>query len=426
MAMAKTVVIGAGLAGQSAAKAALSRDAAVTLIERSGSLPLRKDAWPQLISKEAKLSQLEKEAELKLGQLATAEARFSESVEGVDLPKGKVRTSRGTVSFDSLVIASGSVVLKAPLQGASKRNVYVMSTPDSFVQLGEHISEISTIAVSGTSPLALGVAETLAKLAGKVILFSAGGAMSSTLNDSIRSILESRIARSGVKMLDARAEGVAGVGKVEAILSAGSVYPCEALILFPGSSPNPVNADLARGEAGGILVDREMRTSHKRVFAAGDCAEVKIGFTTFPMMYGSSAEAMGHVAGINSAGGSVQAGLSGVGLHSLFGLEICHAGVTLREAKRSGIDAMEAVATLKDDKEKKCSILFSPRDRAILGVQIVGPGAAFFAGEASLAVSRRVSLDDLAYHDLPHLPAVSSDISPLAKAARVGLSMVKK
>ncbi len=421
----QTVVIGAGVAGRAAAREASSRGAHVTLIERSPSLPLRKDGWPRLISREVHLDQLEMEADQTLRQLAPAEARFSESVDGVDLVRRRLKTSRGAVPFDSLIIATGSAALKPTLQGSSKRSVYTMSTLDSFIQLAKHIDAFSTVAVSGTSPLALGVTETLVKLGKKVILFAPGGVLSSALNGSMRALLERRIAKNGVKLVDTRAEGVAGVGKVEAILSDGSVYPCEALISFPGSSPNPVNADLRRGRAGGILVDSEMRASDRSVFAAGDCTEVRLGPISLPMMYASSAELMGDVAGINSAGGSVHAKLSGAGMVRLFGLEIYHAGVTLDEAKALGLDVLEAVATVRDDNENKCSIVFRRGDRAILGVQIIDSSAGLFAGEASLAVSGTLSLEDLAYHDTAYLPEVPS-LSPLAEAARVGLSMVNK
>ena len=424
--MTKTVVIGAGLAGQAAAREASSTGAEVALIERSPSLPLRKDAWRQLISGEVKLNHLEKEAELMLGRLASAITRFSESVEGIDFSKRRLTTSRGAVPFDTLVIASGSAALKESFQGSSKRNVHEMGTPDSFAQLAARVTEFSTVAVSGTNPLAIGVADALVKLGRRVTLFAPGGAMTSTLNESIRSLLEDRIRGNGVTMVDGRVEGVAGVGKVEAILSGGSVVPCEALVLFPRSSPNPVNARLTRGRAGGILVDSEMKTSQLGVYAAGDCAEVRIGATSLPMMYSSSAELMGEVAGINSAGGVAHARLSGVGLHRLFGLDVCHAGVTLREARSSGADVLEAVATLEGDGAMRCSILFGRRDRAVLGVQIAGSRAAQFAGEASMAVSGRVRLEDLTYHDVPYLPAASSDKSPLATAARVGVTMVSK
>ncbi len=422
----QTVVIGAGVAGRAAAREASLRGAGVTLIERSPSLPLRKDAWPQLITKEVKLQHLEMEADHTLRQLAPAEARFSESVDGVDLARRRLRTSRGVVPFDSLIIATGSAALRPPLPGSSKRSVYTMSTLDSFMQLGEHIAEFSTVAASGTSPLALGVTETLVRLGKKVILFAPGGVLSSALNGSMREVLERRILKNGVKIVDTRAEGVAGVGKVEAILSAGSIYPCEALIFFPGSSPNPVNADLRKGRAGGILVDSEMRASDRSVFAAGDCAEVRLGPTSVPMMYASGAELMGDVAGINSAGGSAHAKISGAGMVRLFGLEIYHAGVTLGEAKGLGLDVLEAVATVRDDSENKCSIVFRRGDRAVLGVQIIDSSAGLFAGEASLAVSGTLSLEDLAYHDTAYLPNVSRDVSPLAEAARVGLSMVNK
>ncbi len=169
-----------------------------------------------------------------------------------------------------------------------------------------------------------------------------------------------------------------------------------------------------------------MKTGAERVYAAGDCAEVDVGFTSLPMMYASSAETMGEVADINSAGGSARAGLSGVGYQSIFGLEVCHAGITLREARACGIEALEAVAAPGDDADARCSILFTPRDRAVLGVQIVGGRAALFAGEASLAVSSRATLDELAYHETPSIGAGSTDKSPLPKTARAGLSMVNK
>lgn len=172
--MSRVVVVGAGVAGQAAALAALERGAEVTVLERSGSLPLRKKAWPGLISGEVSLTQLEREAKETLGRLAAADFRFSESAEGVDLSNKRARTLRSPITFASLVIATGTLVRRAEFRGSSKKNVYLMAELDSYLKLAEGLPDISTIAISGASPLALGVAETLAKQGKRVILFATG------------------------------------------------------------------------------------------------------------------------------------------------------------------------------------------------------------------------------------------------------------
>lgn len=420
--MKKVVVIGAGIAGRAAALAAVG-SSEVTLVERAQSAPSRKDAWLKLVSNEVTEHEIEREGADATSQLSSVTTRFSESATDIDLPRGRLRTSVGSIPYDSLILASGSVPTPDAQHTSSRRNLYTLGPLESYLQLRDDSKGFTAVAIIGGSPLALLLAETFRRLGKKVILSAPSGPLTSLLNESVQRRVLAILSRAGVQTIGNGEARVAGVGRVEALVSGGSVYPCDAAVIVPRASPRLLDSGLSLGRHGGVLVDSEMRTSDARVFAAGDCAEVKFGPASLPMMYGSAAEVMGTVAGVNAAGGSAQARLSATTHYRIFGTELCHAGLAVNEARSLGLEVTEVVEVRAE--ESVCSIVFGKRDQVVQGVQLVSPEAGLFAGEASLAVSTRTTLADLAYHDRPQLGARSSDLPPLAAAARRGLSMVR-
>jgi NADPH-dependent 2,4-dienoyl-CoA reductase/sulfur reductase-like enzyme len=163
------------------------------------------------------------------------------------------------------------------------------------------------------------------------------------------------------------------------------------------------------------VVDSRMGSSSAGLFAAGDCAEYRLGNRPVSMMLASTARACGFVAGSNAAGSRISKVPTGSFSERIFGLAVRSAGIGIEEARAAGYAASESSWT--DPGESVCTVVFETRSRRLLGLQYAGRGSApdpeFFA----LAVSEGILLDDILSLELPD----STDISPVREAAREGM-----
>jgi NADH oxidase (H2O2-forming) len=217
-------------------------------------------------------------------------------------------------------------------------------------------------------------------------------------------------------------DGVVGVERVEAVVASGSVHASEALIFLPAPRPNPPRLAVQVGTNGGILVDDRMCSSSPGVYSAGDCAEVRLGSPTSssPMMYQSAARAMGRVAGANAAGGSAVVRLASAVSHTFFGYEVCYGGLDAAEGRRLGIGLLEVSTPARGD-DLFCSLVFDRASMEIRGMQVAGRGASSYEDVISLIISNRMTLTALAYQESSFGRMSSTNLSPIATAAKTGL-----
>src|SRR5207244_7945961 len=99
--------------------------------------------------------------------------------------------------------------------------------------------------------------------------------------------------------------------------------------------------------ATGIVVDAELRTSHPRVFAAGDVAEVNDFLTGAPTIHAiwPTAVDQGRVAGANMAGGAIRyPGSLGMNVVELFDVTLAEIG-RFREAPDDDVKFLGAPGT---------------------------------------------------------------------------------
>src|SRR5207245_2604181 len=196
-------------------------------------------------------------------------------------------------------------------------------------------------------------------------------------------------------------DGGAGVERGEAVVASGSVHASEALIFLPAPRPNPPRLAVEVGLNGGILVDDRMCSSSPAVYAAGDCAGVRLGSTassSSPMMYQSAARAMGRVAGANAAGGSAVARLASAASHTFFGYEVSYGGLSPAEGTRLGIRLLEVSTPARGD-GLFCSLFFDRASTEIRGMQVAGRGASSYEDAISLIISNGMTVPDLAYQE---------------------------
>ena len=347
-----------------------------------------------------------------MGRLGV-QVRTGETVVAIER-EGEVVTRHGRLGFDAVVLASGESGTRQDFAVRHRGGFHTLADPNSFNTLREALKDYSSVAMTGSGPLTLEVADRISKKGVGVTLFAAAGIMGQRLGDGPRRRLESAISRAGVSLVTAKPDRIAGVDTVEAVLVGGIVFPCQALIVVPDAEPNSLGVRVRLGRQGGVVVDGEMRSSWSVLFAAGACAEIAAGATTIGSTYASSAQVMGEAAGANAAGGHMTPRISFCHSAKVFGTEIVLAGLSLRDALMAGFDAKEA----STDRERiSCSLVFDRRSLRVWGVQIVGSGAGSYSQVAPLLVSGLLTLDELVLQEFP----LATDISPLVETAREGL-----
>ena len=102
---------------------------------------------------------------------------------------------------------------------------------------------------------------------------------------------------------------------------------------------------------GGIIVDDEMRTSHKDIWACGDCVQMKNRITGKPayVPLGTTANKQGRIAGGNVAGGhDTFKGILGSMVTKVFELFIAATGLSQEQAAGEGYDAISVSITKAD------------------------------------------------------------------------------
>jgi NADPH-dependent 2,4-dienoyl-CoA reductase/sulfur reductase-like enzyme len=426
----RVLVVGGGVGGVAAAAAAAGKSGVdVTLVEGSGGLGLNQAMFPYVLTGECPPEKLHLADVSFLSKDLGVEVRLNERVLSVDSQSHTARTGDGRLSFDALVLATGSRYLVDRVKGMSKQGVFLMRSLDDYLALSRSRDTLSHIAIMGSAPLSLIVAQALSRGSNARVFLGARGLR--RFSPGVERMVARAASARGVELLDADIDAIVGTGRVEAVIYAGGVRACDGVVVLPGSSPLLPQVDCLVGDHGGVLVDRSMRTSSKDIFAAGDCAELRLGSTSLPSRLHSSSRVMGEVAGLNAAGGTVRANLAGSMALDLFGVEVCTAGIEVEEGVRAGLDVARADSEgemrdgLFGGGDVCTSIVYGRSTRRVHGIQVAGPGALSLSEYASLAVSSGAVLEDLAYHESPYLPNFNKDKSPISLTAGKALSHVQ-
>lgn len=278
------VIVGAGLAGATAAEALRSGgfNGAITLLgdEPHGPYhrpPLSK-AW---LAGEVDAAQLVMRAPAMLAR-KQIELRTGVQVSAIDRAAQQVRLADGcTLPYTGLVLATGSTPRRLALPGGDAPNVLPLRSRDDAsrvtAQLARCAAEQLPVVVIGGGFIGLEVAATARKKGLAVTVLEAaprllGRVLVPVLSDWFAALHRSHGARL---VLDARIAAIetGADGLASAVtLADGSRLPCGLVVLGVGVSANDALA-AAAGLAceRGIIVDACGRTTDPRIVAAGDC-----------------------------------------------------------------------------------------------------------------------------------------------------------
>jgi nitrite reductase (NADH) large subunit len=202
------------------------------------------------------------------------------SATAIDRTAREVHLGSGeTLSYDRLILATGSKAFVPSLTGWGLAGTFVLRAADDAMDIRSFVQRAGArrAAVAGGGLLGLEAAYALHKLGLKVTVLERGPwLLRRQLDARAAELLRTYLTNLGLDvLLSAETSAVAGDGRVErVILRDGRELPAEVVLVAAGVVPAADLASAAGLETErGVVVDGALRTSDPGIFAAGDVVQ---------------------------------------------------------------------------------------------------------------------------------------------------------
>ncbi|BCF93367.1 nitrite reductase catalytic subunit NirB [Paraburkholderia caribensis] len=206
--------------------------------------------------------------------------RLNAKAVSIDRDAHTVTTSTGeTLSYDKLVIASGSYAFVPPVPGKDRKDCFVYRTIEDLEAMQECGARSKTGVVIGGGLLGLECAKALRDLGldTHVVEF-APRLMAVQVDDGGGKMLRGKIEELGVTVHTQKntleiVDGEDGTHRMQ--FADGSHLDTDMIVFSAGIRPRDEIArasGLAVGPRGGIVIDNHCRTSDADIYAIGECA----------------------------------------------------------------------------------------------------------------------------------------------------------
>ncbi len=350
--------------------------------------------------------------------------------------------------FDKLILGIGSQpTVPGWLNGADKENVFTIPKRKEYLdELQKKLESLKKIIVVGAGFIGVEVADELNKKGYEITLVELlPHILGIAFDEEFAEAAKENITERGVNVLTGVGiKEINGPGKVESVtLSDGRTLEADAVILSLGYSPNTKLAQdmgLAINKCGFIETDQYKRTSHKDIFAVGDCSEKKDFLTgkVSRVMLASTACAESRVAGLNLYSLSTVSTFRGtIGIYStcIGGLALGVAGLTEKVARSEGFDIVTASFTgmdthpgcLEHTHKQTVKLIVSKKNGVILGGEAMG---GLTVGELTnvlgFIIQNDMTINDLLVAQIGTQPMLTASPAgyPLIKAAEAAAKLL--
>jgi len=198
----------------------------------------------------------------------------------IDTTNKRVVSEKGVaISYDKLVLATGSYAFVPPVTGHDRKNCFVYRTIEDLEAMMEAAKTSKVGAVIGGGLLGLEAAKALQdlKLKTHVVQFSPR-LMAAQLDDGGAKMLADKIEALGVSVLTSKnttsiVDGDECLHKM--IFADGTELETDMILYSAGIRPRDEIArksEIEVGPRGGIVIDDQCKTSADDVYAIGECA----------------------------------------------------------------------------------------------------------------------------------------------------------
>jgi len=379
------------------------------------------------------------------------DAKVSTEVTSIDAKnrsvsfKNMVTGETGSLAYDKLIIATGSVPRMPPVPGADLQGITTLqSMKDAdFLRKVRDEGKIKKAVVIGGGLIGIETCEALQLARVEITVIELLPQLLTFLDWELAKLVENHVRSKGANVITEN--GIAAFlgenGNLTAVkLQNGTELPCELAVVAIGVRPNVKLAQAAGlkiGSLGGIEVNEYMQTSDPDIYAVGDCVETVSRITGKKVLapYGDLANLQGRVAGENAASencvtfpGTIQTGICKV-----FDYAAGSTGLSETAAKRNGYQDILTVINASPDKpgfmEGKLLVTKLVADKKtgrVLGAQCIGPGnVSKQIAQWAMAIQGKLTVEDLINADLPYAPPFSLAIDHFIATAHIMQNKMK-
>jgi NADH oxidase (H2O2-forming) len=354
------------------------------------------------------------------------------------------------ITYDKLLLATGSVPLVLPIPGIDKKNVFTVKKDVQYLKnLQNELGNIKNLVILGCGFIGVEFADeckknrdinvTIVEMLDQCLQIAFGEEGCKCCRE-----VEDYLSKKGINIITGvKIDEILGDDSVTAVkLSNGKELAADALLVGVGVSPN---IDLAKKSGlatskGGIIVDTTMRTSDPNVFACGDCASKFSFFTGQPsgLKLASIATTEARIAGANLYEISRKnPGVVGVFSTALGNLTVAIAGMSEKGARQCGFDVVTGEAEAPDrhpagmpggSKMWVKLVVNKVNGELVGGTVRGGPSAGELINTISACIQSRMRANDIAVFQIGTHPAVTASpiAYPLVNAAEMALKNMKK
>ncbi|MFJ5762535.1 nitrite reductase large subunit NirB [Neobacillus sp. NPDC093182] len=181
------------------------------------------------------------------------------------------------VSYDQLIIATGSVPFSLPIPGADKQGVVTFRTIEDCQRMLESSKKNKNVVVIGGGVLGLEAAKGLLNLGMTVYVVHIGSyLMERQLDETAARMLQKELEGQGMKfLLEKETKEIVGGTVAKGVrFHDGTEVEADLVVMAAGVRPNVQLAKKTGIETNrAILVNDYMETSDPNIFAVGECVE---------------------------------------------------------------------------------------------------------------------------------------------------------
>ena len=428
------VVIVGGVAGGMSTAARLRRlDAGIEIIviERSGHVSFANCGLPYYVG-----GVIEDESDLTLQTPESLFARFDLDVRvdtevvAIDADRRQVTVrsmldgERQEIGYDALVLSTGAAPVRPPIAGYERART-LRTVEDAAALAAEVGDRPSSAVVIGAGFIGLEVAENLVEQGLEVTVVEAAPQVLAPLDPELAILVEDELTAHGVTVVTG--VGVASIDETQVTLADGRTLPADLVVGAIGVRPDAhlaVDAGLATGLGGGIVVDDVMRTSDPHIYAVGDAVEKADAISDAPSLIALAnvANRQGRRVADHLAGRAVRPVASlGTAIVKVFDLAAASVGWNERRLRAAGRPFRVVLSHPFDHAtyypgatRLAMKLIFDPEDGTILGAQAVGRnGVDKRIDVIATAMTGGITADRLADLELAYAPPFSSAKDPV-------------
>jgi len=283
------VVVGSGMAGFGVLRELrrLSPEAKLTLVTLEDGHFYSKPALSTALAKGKIADTLITSNAEKMAAQLKLDARTGRKAEAIDCAGKALLTTGGPVPYDALVLATGALPVRPPLDGDAAHRAIPVNQLDHYARLRKELPEGARVLIMGSGLVGTEFANDLISTGyHPVVVDMLPLPLAQLVPPAVGEKVRDALAAEGVewhlgRRITAINYRVGALGYV-ATLDDGTRIEADLVLSAVGLRPNIALAAEAGLEVGmGIKVNQYGQTSDPHIFAIGDCAEYQHGLSAY-------------------------------------------------------------------------------------------------------------------------------------------------